>query len=252
MLQRFFIEVVGMCDTCAVILAAGMGKRMNSPLHKVLHEVNGTPMIGRIVDAARKATGRRPIVVVGMLREQVKDYLGGRADYAVQEQQLGTGHAASCAQELAKGGDYVVVLPGDMPLIGADVIESLMKAAHQPGVTALVLTFIAGDPTGYGRIVREKGDVAAIVEHKDATLSQRSIREVNASAYCFKADVLWDALSRIGCNNAQGEFYLTDCVAMAAQEGRVVGVAAEEEICMGVNDMNALSKAEAAARRMEG
>lgn len=232
----------------SLIMAAGEGTRMNSNIPKVLHQVAGKAMIDRVLDVC--PPGPQPVVIVGHGRQAVEEHVGTRARFAVQEEQKGTGHAVMMARTyLEQHEGMVLVLAGDMPLLTKDVIDALVQQAQ--GKKAALLSSMAADPTGYGRILRDaKGDVCGIVEQKDATEEQREIREVNASVYVFDAKALLDCLDALTCDNAQGEYYLTDCIALLAQKGEAIGsVTAEEETCLGVNNRVQLAQAEAVVRR---
>ena len=236
----------------AVILAAGEGKRMHSNLPKVLHRVAGIPMVRRVMAAVDEVITQPPVVVVGAGREAVMAELQGDAVFAVQEQQLGTGHAVLCAKEACKDADVLLVLAGDMPLMTRAAVKELVEGC-QGGALASMLTTVVDNPTGYGRILRnQQGLVQGIVEEKDATEQQKKICEVNASAYCFAAKPLFEALSHLTCENAQGEYYLTDCIReLASLPGGVVAIHADEQDCMGVNDPQALAQADEIAHRRE-
>lgn len=232
----------------SLIMAAGEGTRMKSKTPKVLHPVAGRAMIDRVLEVCPQ--GPLPVVIVGHGRQAVQEYVGARARFAVQEQQKGTGHAVMMAREyLEQHQGLVLILAGDMPLLTQEVIDALIEQAQ--GKKAALLSSMAVDPTGYGRILRnEDGNVCGIVEQKDATDEQRKIREVNASVYVFEVKALLDCLDALTCDNAQGEYYLTDCIGLLAQKGEPIGaVVADEQTCMGVNSRTQLAQAEAVARR---
>ena len=211
-----------------VILAAGQGKRMQSNLPKVLHPIAGRPMLTHILDSARALGAQRIAIVVGHGAEQVKQAYATQEDlqFALQQPQLGTGHAVLQAVPLLKeshADDVTIVLYGDVPLVQPDTLRALLNARAN-GVA--ILTEILSDATGYGRIVRDvKGNVCAIVEHKDATPEQRAIQEVNTGIMAVPTRQLKSWLTKLTNNNAQGEYYLTDIVAMAVAEGVSVNVA---------------------------
>lgn len=230
----------------ALILAAGEGTRMRSRLPKVAHEILGVPMVRYVVDAAR-ASGCDPVVVVtGHGAETVERLLEG-VQTVRQEQQLGTGHAVQCAQEaFAEADGSLVVLSGDSPLITSETIRALVGARESAGAAAAVLTAVLEDPTGYGRIVRdEAGRLARIVEEKDASDEERAIREVNTGFYCFDARVLFEHVHQLDNANAQGEFYLTDVIAVLRREQLpVVAVAASDPAeVLGINNRAQLAEA---------
>ena len=211
-----------------VILAAGQGKRMQSNLPKVLHPIAGRPMLTHVLDSARALGAQRIAIVVGHGAEQVKQAYATQEDlqFALQQPQLGTGHAVLQAVPLLKeshADDVTIVLYGDVPLVQPDTLRALLNARAN-GVA--ILTEILSDATGYGRIVRDvKGNVCAIVEHKDATPEQRAIQEVNTGIMAVPTRQLKSWLTKLTNNNAQGEYYLTDIVAMAVAEGVSVNVA---------------------------
>ncbi len=235
----------------AIVMAAGHGKRMKSNRPKVLHTVCGKPMIDRVVAAAQDATGNKPVVVVGVGREAIMEHLGDRADFAVQAEQKGTGHAVMMAEPYLSGkSGYAVVLAGDMPLLMADTLRQLYAMCKEERLDAVVLTSEPDDPTGYGRVIRDTtGSILRIVEEKDASQEEKAIREVNSSVYCFRIESLLRCLGQLSCDNAQGEYYLTDCIAMLAATGRVGGLLVDAQQCSGVNDKAQLAAAEAIMRR---
>lgn len=245
-----------------VILAAGLGKRMQSNLPKVLHPIAGRSMLSHVLDSARALQASNVVVVVGHGAEQVQLAYAAEKDlkFALQQPQLGTGHAVqqtvSLLQEDGKD-DVTVVLYGDVPLVQPDTLRALL-AARAGGMA--VLTEILSDPTGYGRIVRDAaGNVCAIVEHKDATESQRAITEVNTGIIAAPTAALKGWLARLNNNNAQGEYYLTDIIGMAVADGLPVNVAhpgAKYET-LGVNsrsqqaELERLWQSELARRQLE-
>lgn len=199
-----------------VILAAGKGTRMKKPeIAKVMFQLNGEPMIKNVVDLALKINSDRIIVVVGHYRDAVMDYVRSIApsvEFAVQEEQLGTGHAVMQTEGLLKNfnGD-VLVLSGDVPLLRVKTLQKLLYYHYETDAVATILTAEIDDPTGYGRIIRNPdGSVDRIVEHRDATEEERRIKEVNSGIYIFRKEPLFEALRYITPNNIQGEYYLTD------------------------------------------
>ena len=211
-----------------VVLAAGEGTRMKSSIPKVLHEIGGRSLIGHAVQAAAALEPEHLVVVVGHGRDRVTDHLAEIAPQvttAVQDQQLGTGHAVSCALATLPPLDGVVVVTyGDVPLLAGQTLAELVARHRADGNAATVLTARVTDPTGYGRIVRDSsGGVLGIVEHKDADDSQRGIREINSGIYAFDAAVLRAGLAGLTTHNAQGELYLTDVVGSARTSGGRVG-----------------------------
>jgi bifunctional UDP-N-acetylglucosamine pyrophosphorylase/glucosamine-1-phosphate N-acetyltransferase len=219
---------------------------------KVLHEIAGRSLVGHAVAAARELEPAELVVVVGHKREQVEEHLAqvdSRVRTAVQERQLGTGHAVRTALE-ALGGDVdgtVVVTAGDTPLLTGATLRRLVEAHASEGNAATVLTAEVPDATGYGRILRsaEDGAVLAIVEHKDATDEQRAIREINSGVFAFDGKLLADALSQVGTDNSQGEEYLTDTLAILRGNGHRVGAvaAADHRDILGINDRVQLAEA---------
>lgn len=237
----------------AVILAAGKGTRMKSKLYKVLHPVLGKPMVEHVVDQLDQIGVSRQIVIVGHGAEAVQDTLGTRVEYAVQEEQLGTGHAVQMAEaELAGKSGATLVVCGDTPLLTAETLEALLAHHEAQQAKVTVLTAIADDATGYGRVVRgEDGNVTKVVEHKDASEAEFAINEINTGTYVFDNELLFDALKQVGNNNAQGEYYLPDVISIAKEAGEVVAAhtAPTFDETIGVNDRVALSQAEAIMRK---
>ena len=236
----------------AVLLAAGQGTRMKSDLPKVLHPLCGKPMIWHVLQALKSAATEKPVVVVGYGADQVKEYLGDSAECVLQEPQLGTGHAVLQAESrLRDKTDYVIVTYADMPLLRGEAFSQLLETQrHNPGPLSL-MTVIADDPRGFGRIVRKPdGTVEAIVEEYVATDEQRQIKELNVGAYCFKADWLWDALHRIEKNPRKGEYYLTDIVEIAVKDNLPVQAMVHNNLAetIGINTRVHLGEAEEAMR----
>jgi bifunctional UDP-N-acetylglucosamine pyrophosphorylase/glucosamine-1-phosphate N-acetyltransferase len=236
----------------AVLLAAGQGTRMKSDLPKVLHPLCGKPMLWHVLEALRSVTTEKPVVVVGHGGQAVRDYVGEAAECVLQEPQLGTAHAAMQAETSLKGkADYVIVTYADMPLLRGETFQQLLELQRSnPGPLSL-LTVIADDPRGFGRIVRKtNGTVEAIVEEYVATPEQRQIKELNVGAYCFKADWLWEALHRVEKNPKKGEYYLTDVVEIAVRENLPVQALVHDDFMetIGINTRVHLSEAEAALR----
>ncbi len=237
----------------AVLLAAGQGTRMKSDLPKVLHPLCGKPMIWHVMEALKKASTEKPVVVVGHGAEQVKAFLAESADCVLQEPQLGTAHAAIQAESIVKGkAEYVIVTYADMPLLRGETFQRLVETQRvNPGPLTL-LTAFSENPRGFGRIVRNtNGTVTAIVEEYVATPEQKMIKELNVGAYCFKADWLWDALHRIEKNPQKGEYYLTDVVELAVKDNLPVQAVLHDDLIetIGINTRVHLAEAEAAMRR---
>jgi len=232
----------------AIVLAAGQGKRMKSALYKVLHPVCGKSMVEHVVDTVRSASCDRIVVVVGHGAEQVREKLGNAAEYALQAEQLGTGHAVLQTRPLLEAEDGItLVIYGDTPLITADTVEAMMNRHAADGAGATLLTARVQDPHGYGRIVRgADGSVARIVEHKDCTAEEAAIDEINAGTYCFDNRLLFAALDQVRCDNAQGEYYLTDAIGILQAGGARISAHLLEDPAeaIGVNDRVALGEAE--------
>ncbi|MCF0234154.1 MAG: bifunctional UDP-N-acetylglucosamine diphosphorylase/glucosamine-1-phosphate N-acetyltransferase GlmU [Thermoguttaceae bacterium] len=219
-----------------VILAAGMGKRMYSDKPKVVHGLAGKPMVAHVVDTAASLGAAKTVVVVGHGAGAVKDVLAGKdVSFALQDRQLGTGHAVSVALDEMAGHDTALILYGDVPLVSTGTLSSLVKAASDGSLA--VLTLEIANPYGYGRIVRKAGKIIGIVEEKDATDLQRAIREINTGIMAAPVKKLAEWLPKLKNSNAQGEYYLTDIVAMAVSDGvNVEGVfAANDWETTGVN-----------------
>lgn len=236
---------------CAVILAAGKGTRMRSDLPKVIHPVGGRPMVCAVVDACLAAGCTRVIAVVGFRQELVREALSGygpRVEFAVQYEQLGTGHAVRCAEATYRrggaGGD-VFVLCGDGPLIRASTLTMMLDRHRSVAAMATLATSVIADPTGYGRIVRDaSGRFTGIVEHKNCTPEQLRIREVNPSYYCFQGESLFRALGRVERNALTGEFYVTDVPELLMREGGRVEVidAVSPEDVLSINTLEDLAR----------
>lgn len=229
-----------------VILAAGQGSRMKSALPKVLHAVGGKAMVQHVIDNASSMEDAAIHVVIGHGAEKVRETLAGQdVHFALQEQQLGTGHAVAQAMPNVTGDSTVLVLYGDVPLTSPDTMKELVAIA-KAGAFGL-LTVNLQDPTGYGRIVRDDNDnVVAIVEHKDASPEQLAITEVNTGIMAVSASKLNDWLPQLSSENAQGEYYLTDIIAMAASQGlaiRAIQPETEQEV-QGVNNRVQLAELE--------
>ncbi|MDI3481566.1 MAG: bifunctional UDP-N-acetylglucosamine pyrophosphorylase / glucosamine-phosphate N-acetyltransferase [Tepidanaerobacteraceae bacterium] len=223
----------------AVILAAGEGTRMKSDIPKVLHRVCGIPMLGHVINAAKKAGAGKIVVVVGKGADEVKKAFEGQGvNFVVQAEQKGTGHALMQARKEAEGDGIILVLYGDMPLVTAESIAAMVQfhSEHRPAAT--VMTARVQDPTGYGRIIRDKLRVLAIREEKDALPEEKTINEINSGFYCFDASLVFEALTKVKNDNRQGEFYLTDVVEIFNKEGRDVLAfeAADPLEISGIND----------------
>lgn len=244
-----------MDDTHVIILAGGKGNRMQSELPKVLIEVKNKPLIHRVLESVEQSQiPHKPVVVVGYKRELVEEFVGDRAHTVHQAEQLGTGHAVKTARPLLDGkAKSVIVLYGDHPLTSSDMIHNLVEEHSRNGnVITMGLTEVTdfggwrSALNNFGRIVRDdKGAIVKNVEYKDATDEERAILEVNPCYLCFDAEWLWTKLDELGNNNAQGEYYLTDLVGMARNEGRDLGwVHIEPHEAIGVNSKEQLELVE--------
>jgi bifunctional UDP-N-acetylglucosamine pyrophosphorylase/glucosamine-1-phosphate N-acetyltransferase len=235
-----------MPDIHLVILAAGKGTRMKSASPKVLHRAGGFPLIEHVLRAASSLDARTTVVIVGHMAERVHNALSKRLGlrFALQEPQLGTGHALLQAEpHLAGASGTVVLLSGDVPLLRPATLRELVATHEGSGAAATVLTARVADPHGYGRIVRTNGRIAAIVEEKDATPAERQIDEINSGIYAFAAEPLFDALRSIGSANAQGEYYLPDLVRIYRERGLQVETVLLEDSreILGVNSRKELA-----------
>jgi UDP-N-acetylglucosamine diphosphorylase/glucosamine-1-phosphate N-acetyltransferase len=212
-----------------VILAAGLGKRMKSNRAKVLHEVLGKPMVVYVVEAATPIAGKAVVVVVGNQAEDVRRVVACRAEvmFALQDEQLGTGHAVKCAlPHLPSMCENVMVLCGDVPLITTATLKTLATEHIQSKRDITLLAVDLDHPHGYGRILLSSdGHVSGIVEEADASQEQKAIRTINSGIYCINRLFLEEALPRLTNANAQGEYYLTDIVRIGYESGRNVGAA---------------------------
>ncbi|MBW3663140.1 MAG: bifunctional UDP-N-acetylglucosamine diphosphorylase/glucosamine-1-phosphate N-acetyltransferase GlmU [Actinobacteria bacterium] len=238
-------------DLAVVILAAGKGTRFKSDLAKVLHRAAGRSMLHHVLEAVRPLGAGQVVVVVGHQAEEVEaeartaDLPG--ITFALQKEQLGTGHATRVAVDsLGDAAQHVLVLPGDTPLLGSATLTSLVESALDG---AALLTATVDDPTGYGRIVRDGDDVARVVEQDDATDEELTITEVNGGVYAFRRSLLAESLAGLGTDNVQSEMYLTDVIEVVATRGvRVTAHAAAPDEVAGVNDRRQLADAAAVLR----
>lgn len=236
----------------AVLLAAGQGTRMKSDIPKMLHPLCGQPMIFYGLNAAREASSELPVAVIGHGAPELERFIGDSARCVLQSEQLGTAHAVLQTEALLKGHtDYVIVTYGDMPLLRGLTLQKLVeRQKSNPGPITL-LTVLSEASRGFGRIVRKSdGTLAAVVEEAVATPEQLRIQELNVGVYCFQADWLWKALHRVQ-RSPKGEYYLTDTVALAVQDGLPVQAVVHEDLLetLGINNRIHLAEAEAAMRR---
>jgi bifunctional UDP-N-acetylglucosamine pyrophosphorylase/glucosamine-1-phosphate N-acetyltransferase len=241
-----------MSKLAVVILAAGQGTRMKSNLPKVLHPVAGRPMVQYALDAVAQVVQEKPVLVVGYGADIVRRTIGEVVTYVVQEEQLGTGHAVLQARQALEGrADVVLALYGDMPLLSSATIDRLV-AAHVSGLSPItMLTCIREQSLGFGRIVRDnEGRIIGIVEEHEASPEQLAIQELNPGVYCFDAAWLWEHLPRLPLS-PKGEYYLTDLIEMAVDQGRVVEsmIVDDPSETLGINDRLQLSAVEGIVRQ---
>ena len=232
---------------CALILAAGQGKRIKSDLPKVLHKVCGKEMVNHVIDTLRKSKIEDINVIVGKGAELVKSNTSSRnVSYSLQEEQLGTGHAVKCAMEFLKDkSGTVAVFNGDAPLIKEDTIVKLFKIHEENNNSATILTSILDDASGYGRIIRSGDEVLKIVEHKDCNEEELKVKEINSGI-----EKLVECLGNLSTNNSQGEYYLTDVIEMLKDKAERVGaLVIDHEETLGVNSRLQLSEVEAILRK---
>ncbi|MGL4330608.1 MAG: bifunctional UDP-N-acetylglucosamine diphosphorylase/glucosamine-1-phosphate N-acetyltransferase GlmU [Clostridium sp.] len=237
---------------CALILAAGQGKRIKSDLPKVLHKVCGKEMVNHVIDTLRKGNVEDINVIVGKGAELVKENTKSRnVSYSLQEEQLGTGHAVKCAMDFLKDKKgTVAVFNGDAPLIEEGTIEELFKVHKESGNSATILTSILDDASGYGRIIRSGDEVLKIVEHKDCNEEELKVKEINSGMYCFEIESLVECLGNLSNNNSQGEYYLTDVIGMLKEKDEKVGaLVINYEETLGVNSRVQLAEVEAILRK---
>jgi len=241
-----------MSDQLAIILAAGKSTRMKSDTPKVLHEIHGRPMIDYVLDAVREAGINKVVVVVGHQAERVQGELSHHADleFALQTEQLGTGHAVmSCKEHLAAHEGPVLVLAGDTPLLKSDSLIGLLNDLKQNNASAVIGSADTENNHGLGRVVRDaEGNFVEIVEEKDADETQKAITEINTGCYAFDSQLLLKALGDLRTENAQAEYYLTDCPAILKDQGHPVVASCVFDIqeALGVNTQEQLAEAAAA------
>jgi UDP-N-acetylglucosamine pyrophosphorylase len=237
-----------------LILAAGLGKRMNSDLPKVLHPVHGKPMVTYCIDLSKEFGAEKTILIVGYKKELVmhatRDF---DVEYVTQEPQLGTGHAVMVTEEALRSFEgNILVLYGDVPLLSTATLQKMIDIHQTTGAVATILTAELDDPTGYGRIIRDQeGYVVKIVEQKDATVEERDVKEINSGIYLFKKPELFEALKKITCSPVTREYYLTSVFDLFSQQGlKVCGVIAENsnEI-LGVNTPEQLAAIESTVQK---
>lgn len=232
----------------AVVLAAGKGTRMLSDLPKVLHAVDGRPLLAHVLDTARAAGIVRIVVVVGHQAERVQETCKGQdLVYVLQQPQLGTGHAVQVAAGSLRPDGWTVVLAGDVPLLQPGTLRRLIAGATRDQAAAVVLTCVVEDAGAYGRIVKDSaGNLLRIVEARDATAQELAIGEYNSGIYCYRTERLIAALRSLTADNAQGEYYLTDTIGWLAQRGERVRTvtAVDSDEVIGINTVDELAVAE--------
>ena len=235
-----------------IILAAGLGTRMKSSTIKILHRAAGRPIIDYVLDLASELSSQPPVMVIGHQREQVQQAVDSRARFAIQEQQLGTGHAVLQAAPHVDASKRVLILSGDVPLTRRETLQRLLDEHAQSGNVLTLLTMKLSDPGMYGRIVRDdRGAVQRIVEAKDASDEEKRIDEVNAGIYVFDGVHLFDNLRNLSTNNAQGEYYLTDLLHTLRERGHRVGavIAPDPIEALGVNSRADLAQVDTEIQR---
>lgn len=242
-------------NIAVIILAAGLGTRMKSQKAKVLHQVLGQPMILYVVDTAVQVAGKDIILVVGHQVEQVRKVVSEHAlaEYAYQERQLGTGHAVLCAlPQVPAHSEHIVILCGDVPMITADTIRNLVEDHLDRERDITVLAVEIDKPAGYGRVlINVDNQVTGIVEEADATNEEKKIRMINTGIYCVEKTFLAESLQKIDTDNAQGELYLTDIIAVGHREKKAVGalLAGDEHEFYGINSKEDLEIVEGLMQR---
>lgn len=232
------------------IMAAGKGTRMKSSKAKVLHELNGLSLIEHVLNTAKKLNPEKIVLIVGHQADEVKQATKAyHASYALQEPQLGTGHAVMQAETPLNDFDgHVLILSGDVPLVTFNTLNELLNHHLNTEAVATVLTTNIEDPTGYGRVVRnvEGTEVLKIVEHKDASEEEKAINEINSGIYIFKKEPLFKALHRVDNNNAQGEYYLPDVFKLFLEDNLKISALLTSNFneIRGINTVEQLSEAE--------
>jgi len=235
--------------TRALILAAGKGKRMKSDKTKVLHEVNGKPLIEYVVNALDiHEIDQIGVIVSGQNIDEISGVLGERVVYIIQKEQLGTGHAVLSAENWLEGFEgKIVVVVGDAPFLNTETVQNLLGEFDRNKTACVLLSAIYDKPPAYGRIVRnEDGNLVKIVEERDASDNEKSIKEVSSSHYCFDKSKLFEALKQIKNENAQGEYYLPDVIEIFIKKGEKVEAlpVSDPMITYGINSLEDLQQAE--------
>lgn len=245
-------------DLSVIILAAGQGKRMKNPdLPKVLVNLAEKPLLGHVLDKVQELKPTKTVIIIGHKREKIRDFCNRHynwVEFAIQEEQLGTGHAVDqAAENLSDFAGDVLILAGDVPLLTSETLQKFSKLHSDNESKLSVLSTTAPDPTGYGRIVRdENGSFANITEHKDADEEIRKIDEINSGIFLVDSELLFKSLSQVNNQNAQGEYYLTDIVDIVRNQGIDVFAfnAADFDELQGVNSPEDLEKAEITYKRL--
>lgn len=236
-----------MAKRYAVVLAAGQGTRMKSKLYKVLHKVCGKAMVEHVIDQVEVAGVDKVVTIVGHGADAVKETIGNRSDFVLQEEQLGTGHAVLQAKDiLANETGTTLVICGDTPLLTGETLNNLLKHHEEEGAKATILTAHAENPFGYGRVIRNNEDlVEKIVEQKDASEAEAQVTEINTGTYVFDNQALFQALSQVTNDNSQGEYYLPDVIEILKKQSEIVTAYQMDhmEEALGVNDRVALAEA---------
>ena len=229
----------------AIVLAAGKGKRMGSDLPKVLLPLCGRPVIGHVLGVLAEVGIPRPVIVISQEGDVIRETLGHQYTYAVQNEQLGSGHAVLCAREAAGGAKNIIVMCGDSPQFRVETVRSLMTEHVRRGAAVTLVSAVLDDPHGYGRILRDPtGEVAGIVEEKPASEEQKAVKEINGGCYGFDAEWLWDNIGLMTRNEA-GEYCLTEMVDIAISQGRkAITVPSQPDEVAGINTPQQLAAAE--------
>jgi bifunctional UDP-N-acetylglucosamine pyrophosphorylase/glucosamine-1-phosphate N-acetyltransferase len=243
------LSVMDYKPVVAVILAAGKGKRMKSDLPKVLHKLGGRPMVEYVIQTAKEVGVEKIILVVGHKWEKTQKLLKHLpVEFVIQDEQLGTGHAVMQTKDRLSDFDGdILVLCGDVPLLKSSTVKKLLEEHKTKKAKATVLTAIIEDPSGYGRIIRNKdGMVEKIVEDKDATVDEKKVKEINTGTFCFDSKSLFSVLGKITTDNKQGEYYLTDVLDLLRKENLPIWavVAANSQETLGINSQEELEKME--------
>ncbi len=239
-----------MPNWAAVVMAAGKGTRMKSKLPKVMHALAGKPMLQHVLDSVGTIQVGRSLVILGHGREQIEEWLDGRAEIVLQAEQLGTGHAMLQAIPHLTEVENIIVLSGDQPLIRPETIETMVELHTESKAAATILTACFENPFGLGRIIKDGERFLRIVEEKDATPEERQIREINTGTYCFNVSKLREALKRITPQNVQGEYYLTEVFQLFLAQGEDIITYCTEDVheALGINSRAQLAQAEKIAR----